>query len=162
MHILLTSLVSLTLYSPGSQWIIQPATDLLHITWYYYYFIPSNLQSHSMHSAQCMLHCIKILCLYFWCQLSAWCLYVLVSLLPSFPSLVLFYTASDRKLGGHGCLWTRLCSTYEVILHIYMYWSIHKHGSQAPVLEHVYTWAQLPGSNFRARLYMSTVARLQF
>ena len=29
---------------------------------------------------------------------------MLASPLPSFPSLVIFYTTSERKLGGHGCL----------------------------------------------------------
>ena len=84
-----------------------------------------------MHSSQCMLLCIKISRLYFWCQLSAWCLYMLASLLPSFPSLVFFYTTSDRKLGGHGSLGTRLYGyqlvyiKYEVIC---MDMSIHEHA----------------------------------
>ena len=70
--------------------------------------------------------------------------------LLSFPSLVLStYTTSDtcvflyykwQKLGGHGCLGTRLCSNYEVILHICtcMYLSLS-----------IYTWAQFPGYSLR-------------
>ena len=81
------------------------------------------------------------------------CLYVQASPLPSFPSLVIFYTTSDRKLGGDGSLGTRLCSNYEVILHI-LY--IHEHGPQAPVLEHELSihQAQFAGSSLRTCIYM--------
>ena len=145
-----------TLYSPGSQWIIQ-TIDVIPP----HHLIPTlfNLPSHFMYSSQCTLLCIYVF--YFWCQLSAWRLYLLASPLPSFPSLVIFYTTSDRKLGGDGCLGTRLCSNYEVILHI-LY--IHEHGPQAPVLEHELSihQAQFAGSSLSIYMHRCMVILASF
>ena len=40
---------------------------------------------------------------------------MLASPLPSFPSFVIFYTASDRKLGGDGYLGTRFYPLVVII-----------------------------------------------